>query len=266
MDETIPGKVSGEGTSEQTTNCSALQDSKLLQQCNLCREKALSFFFLLFVPSLFTWIAPEGSKKLLWFFARFISHSIPCSHSISIGVICKENSPCQQNQSSHKWLPEWSSLLIPSANRQCFTRQKGLGEDTRVPIVFPALCCDLSLQLRSKFLILYLLKKIKHENKVCNCICWSSRWEEQKLSSNSFLARLEVSCWSDVIPHVEPPWFSDTTTLHTRQLSRHKHKISLHTGATIRLFCRGKLRGRKDGLGKHTDYNIAFPQERKIKL
>lgn len=95
------------------------------------------FIFLSsFLPPLFHLNSTCRQQKTSMIFAGLFSRSISIS-CLRIEVLCEENSPCQQNQVFHKWLPEWSSFLIPSADRQCFARQKALGEDTRVPIVFP---------------------------------------------------------------------------------------------------------------------------------
>lgn len=137
MDETIPGKVPREGTSEQTNVMPCKIQS--FSSNAIYAEGCLIFLSSSPPPPLFfTWIPPAGSKNLPRFFAGVISYSISIFH-LHIVVLCEENSPCQQDQAFHKWVPEWSSLLIPSADRLCFT-SKRLGGKHKGPHCVPKLC------------------------------------------------------------------------------------------------------------------------------
>lgn len=192
----------------------ALQHSELLQQCNLCREEAVSISFLL-PPHFFNWIPLAGSTN----FHDFLLGLFPTP---SLFPICtsrplyEKNSPCQQSQALQKWLPEWSSFLIPSGR---------LGEVTwGSPLCCQALSCDFippaHIQVLNSFFY-HFKEKIaleKKKKKSVFCPCPSPREEEQEQTSSSSLAGLGVSCWSGMIPCVVPPWF-----LGTAELRRHKH-------------------------------------------
>lgn len=111
MDETIPGKVSGEGTFEQTTVMPCKIQS--FSSNAIYAEKRLFHFSSFFFCPLFSLeLHLKAVKNFCDFLLGSFPTPIPFSPSVSTEALCKENSPCQQNQSFHKWLMEWSSLLI----------------------------------------------------------------------------------------------------------------------------------------------------------
>lgn len=112
MDETIPGKVPGEGTSEQTTVMPCKIQS--FSSNAIYAERRLFHFSFFFSPSSFSLeFHLQAAKNFHDFFAGLISRSISIS-CLHIEVLCEENSPCKQNQAFHRWFSEWSSFLISS--------------------------------------------------------------------------------------------------------------------------------------------------------
>lgn len=136
-----PGK---EPLSRQLLCLATLRASPAMQSV----QRGGCFNFLSSPSPLFRLNSTCRQQKLPWFFAGLISHSISISHlHIEAPLWKKFSMPTESSPSEVA-----PSGFLPNIFSR---RQEGFGVTRGSPLCCQALCCDSSLQLTSKFLILF---------------------------------------------------------------------------------------------------------------